>query len=156
SNVWITFAIREGKNREVRNVLRHLGLQVARLIRVSFGPFQLGELAEGAVAEVPTRILRDQLGERLAKPAGAGFTAPIVERKAEPEKAALKRGETRDEKPKGKDEEKGKPGRRFQRPEKRIPGRPLRGEGRRDTYDERDEAPTRPRSARPPSPAARG
>src|SRR4029077_14877729 len=45
SNVWITFAIREGKNREVRNVLRHLGLHVARLIRVSFGPFQLGELA---------------------------------------------------------------------------------------------------------------
>ena len=41
SNVWITFAIREGKNREVRNVLRHLGLHVARLIRVSFGPFQL-------------------------------------------------------------------------------------------------------------------
>src|SRR5215470_740723 len=49
SNVWITFAIREGKNREVRNVLRHLGLHVARLIRVSFGPFQLGDLAEGEV-----------------------------------------------------------------------------------------------------------
>src|SRR3977135_4448929 len=47
SNVWITFAIREGKNREVRNVLRHLGLHVARLIRVSFGPFQLGEIEDG-------------------------------------------------------------------------------------------------------------
>ena len=67
SNVWITFAIREGKNREVRNVLRHLGLHVARLIRVSFGPFQLGELGEGEVAEVPTRVLRDQLGEKLAQ-----------------------------------------------------------------------------------------
>ena len=77
SNVWITFGIREGKNREVRNVLRHLGLQVARLIRVSFGPFQLGELAEGEVAEVPTRVLRDQLGERLAKAAGADFSAPV-------------------------------------------------------------------------------
>ena len=74
SNVWITFGIREGKNREVRNVLRHLGLQVARLIRVSFGPFQLGELAEGEVAEVPTRVLRDQLGERLAKAAGVDFS----------------------------------------------------------------------------------
>jgi 23S rRNA pseudouridine2605 synthase len=88
SNVWITFAIREGKNREVRNVLRHLGLQVGRLIRISFGPFQLGELEEGAVAEVPTRILRDQLGEKLAKAAGADFSAPIVERKVELQKAA--------------------------------------------------------------------
>jgi len=156
SNVWITFAIREGKNREVRNVLRHLGLQVARLIRVSFGPFQLGELAEGAVSEVPTRILRDQLGERLAKLAGADFTAPIVEREPEPEKAAPKRGETRDEKRKNKDERKVKPGRHVQKSEKRLPGRPLRGEGRRDTYDERDDSPTGPRSARRPSPATRG
>ena len=83
SNVWITFAIREGKNREVRNVLRHLGLHVARLIRVSFGPFQLGELAEGEIDEVPTRVLRDQLGEKLARAAGADFSAPIVQRKPE-------------------------------------------------------------------------
>src|SRR5436305_13542259 len=87
SNVWITFAIREGKNREVRNVLRHLGLHVARLIRVSFGPFQLGELAQGEVAEVPTRVLRDQLGEELAKAAGADFSAPIVVRQKKPEAA---------------------------------------------------------------------
>src|SRR5271156_3319267 len=57
ANLWLSFAIREGKNREVRNVLGHLGLSVTRLIRVSFGPFQLGELAEGAVEEVPTRVL---------------------------------------------------------------------------------------------------
>src|SRR5215212_6582146 len=86
SNVWITFAIREGKNREVRNVLRHLGLHVARLIRVLFGPFQLGEIAEGEVTEVPTRVLREQLGEKLARLAGADFSAPIVSRKKEPEK----------------------------------------------------------------------
>src|SRR5215213_3750509 len=85
SNVWITFAIREGKNREVRNVLRHLGLHVARLIRVSFGPFQLGELAEGEIAEVPTRVLRDQLGEKLARLGGADFSAPIIERGKKPE-----------------------------------------------------------------------
>jgi 23S rRNA pseudouridine2605 synthase len=80
SNVWITFAIREGKNREVRNVLRHLGLHVARLIRVSFGPFQLGEIGDGKIEEVPTRVLREQLGDRLAKAAGADFSASVVER----------------------------------------------------------------------------
>src|SRR5260370_32311314 len=69
--------MREGKNREVKNVLGHLGLKVNRLIRVSFGPFQLGELAAGAIAEVKTRTLRDQLGERLAAVAGGGFSAPI-------------------------------------------------------------------------------
>lgn len=82
SNVWLTFAIREGKNREVRNVLGHLGLQVARLIRVSYGPFQLGELPEGAVEEVPTRVLRDQLGERVARLAGVDFVAPVIVREA--------------------------------------------------------------------------
>jgi 23S rRNA pseudouridine2605 synthase len=76
SNVWLTFAIREGKNREVRNVLGALGLQVNRLIRVSYGPFQLGELPAGAVEEVRTRTLRDQLGERLIAQAGADFAAP--------------------------------------------------------------------------------
>jgi 23S rRNA pseudouridine2605 synthase len=80
SNLWLTFAIREGKNREVRNVLGHLGLSVTRLIRVSFGPFQLGELAEGAVEEVPTRTLREQLGERIVASTGADFSAPIVAR----------------------------------------------------------------------------
>src|SRR5215204_2476504 len=77
SNAWLTFAIREGKNREVRNVLAHLGLKVARLIRVSFGPFQLGELPAGAIEEVKTRHLREQLGERLANLAGCDFSAPI-------------------------------------------------------------------------------
>jgi 23S rRNA pseudouridine2605 synthase len=82
ANVWLTFAMREGKNREVKNVLGHLGLAVNRLIRVSFGPFQLGELAEGALEEVKTRTLREQLGERIAAAAGADFSAPLVEREA--------------------------------------------------------------------------
>src|SRR5438477_5460884 len=56
SNVWLTFAMREGKNREVKNVLARLGLTVNRLIRVSFGPFQLGELAAAEIEEVKTRI----------------------------------------------------------------------------------------------------
>jgi 23S rRNA pseudouridine2605 synthase len=80
SNLWLTFAIREGKNREVRNVLGHLGLAVTRLIRVSFGPFQLGELREGEVEEVRTRVLREQLGERVAALSGADFSAPIIAR----------------------------------------------------------------------------
>lgn len=84
SNVWLTFAIREGKNREVRNVLGHLGLAVNRLIRVSFGPFQLGELAVGAIEEVRTRTLREQLGARVAARAGADFAGPRVEREAQP------------------------------------------------------------------------
>lgn len=83
SNLWLTFAIREGKNREVRNVLGHLGLTVARLIRVSFGPFALGEIAEGAVEEVPTRVLREQLGERLVALSGADFSAPLSPRRSE-------------------------------------------------------------------------
>jgi 23S rRNA pseudouridine2605 synthase len=76
SNVWLTLGIREGKNREVRNVLGHLGLTVTRLIRISFGPFQLGELREGTVEEVPTRVLREQLGEKLVKLSGADFSGP--------------------------------------------------------------------------------
>ena len=81
-NVWLTVAIREGKNREVKNVLGHLGLAVNRLIRVSFGPFRLGELPPGAIEEVRTRALRDQLGERLAALAGADFAGPRIERAA--------------------------------------------------------------------------
>jgi 23S rRNA pseudouridine2605 synthase len=77
ANVWLVFAIREGKNREVRNVMAHLGLEVNRLIRVSYGPFQLGELEEGQVEEVKTRVLRDQLGEKVAALAGADFNRPM-------------------------------------------------------------------------------
>ena len=77
SNVWLTFAIREGKNREVKNVLGHLGLKVSRLIRVSFGPFELADLAPGEIAEVKTRTLREQLGERVIALAGADFSAPM-------------------------------------------------------------------------------
>ena len=76
SNVWLTLGIREGKNREVRNVLGHLGLSVTRLIRISFGPFQLGELREGKIEEVRTRVLRDQLGDKLVRLSGLDFSAP--------------------------------------------------------------------------------
>ncbi len=77
ANSWLTMALREGKNREIKRVLEQIGLQVNRLIRLSFGPFQLGELAQGAVEEVRTRVLRDQLGPALAKAAGADFSSPL-------------------------------------------------------------------------------
>ncbi len=76
-NVWLTLGLREGKNREVKKILEHLGLQVNRLIRLSFGPFQLGDIPEGAVEEVSSRILADQLGPDLAAQAGADFEAPV-------------------------------------------------------------------------------
>jgi 23S rRNA pseudouridine2605 synthase len=62
SNAWLTVALREGKNREVKRVLEHLGLPVTRLIRISYGPFQLGNLAKDAVEEVPKKVLAEQLG----------------------------------------------------------------------------------------------
>lgn len=76
-NVWITMGLREGKNREIKNVLGALGLEVNRLIRISYGPFQLGDLPEGQVLEVRGRMLRDQLGPRLIEDAKANFDAPI-------------------------------------------------------------------------------
>ncbi len=82
SNVWIMMGLREGKNREIKRVLEHLGLSVNRLIRVSFGPFELGDLAEGEVAEVRTRALRDQLGAKLAREAGVNFDLDVVDRAA--------------------------------------------------------------------------
>jgi len=62
ANAWLTVGLREGKNREVRRAMEAIGLEVNRLIRISYGPFQLGDLTEGAVEEVRGRTLADQLG----------------------------------------------------------------------------------------------
>jgi 23S rRNA pseudouridine2605 synthase len=78
SNAWLNIGLREGKNREVKNILGALGLDVTRLIRISYGPFQLGELPEGHVQELSGRMLRDQLGERLIEESGANFEADIL------------------------------------------------------------------------------
>ncbi len=78
ANVWLTFVIREGKNREVRKVLEILGLKVNRLIRVAFGPFDLGNLDDGAVKEIETVELRAKLGEQIATQASVDFDAPLI------------------------------------------------------------------------------
>lgn len=78
ANAWLTISLREGKNREVKNVMGALGLDVTRLIRISYGPFQLSDLPEGGVQELRGRLLRDQLGERLIEESGADFEAPIL------------------------------------------------------------------------------
>ncbi len=61
-NAWLTIGLQEGKNREIRRVLAHLGFRVSRLIRLAYGPFQLGALPKGAVEEVNAKVLREQLG----------------------------------------------------------------------------------------------
>jgi 23S rRNA pseudouridine2605 synthase len=91
ANVWLTVGLREGKYREVRRVLESTGLKVNRLIRISYGPFPLGELAPGAVAEVPTRHLREQLGARLARAAGCDFEAPVRQRLADVRRSSVAR-----------------------------------------------------------------
>jgi len=132
-NVWLTLGLREGKNREVKRVLEHLGLQVNRLIRVSFGPFQLGELDEGAVEEVKTGFLRDQLGPALIAESGVDFDAPMFNHEPEPESVFEPVRE------------------RYQRSERTGPAersdRPERG--RSDDRDQRRDRPDRMRGAGP-------
>ena len=66
ANTWITMGLREGKNREVRRILAHLGVDVNRLIRLSYGPFQLLDLKPGEAEPVRRHVLADQMGARLA------------------------------------------------------------------------------------------
>jgi 23S rRNA pseudouridine2605 synthase len=69
ANAWLTMSLSEGKNREIRRVCEHLGLKVSRLIRLAYGPFQLGKLPPGGLEEVPARVLAEQLGQGPAGPA---------------------------------------------------------------------------------------
>ncbi len=70
ANIWLTVGLREGKNREIRKIMQYLGLEVGRLIRVSFGPFQLLDLAPGKAEQVRRRTLADQLGPRIGRELG--------------------------------------------------------------------------------------
>jgi 23S rRNA pseudouridine2605 synthase len=87
SNAWLTVALREGKNREVRRAMSAVGLSVNRLIRVSYGPFRLGELKPGEVVEVKPRVVREQLGlapEKAPKPAAAAPKPPRPSKRRKP------------------------------------------------------------------------
>jgi 23S rRNA pseudouridine2605 synthase len=70
ANSWLTVALHEGKNREIRRVMAYLGLNVTRLIRTAYGPFQLGALPRGAVEEVNPKVLREQLGSGVGTQSG--------------------------------------------------------------------------------------
>ncbi|GBF25536.1 ribosomal large subunit pseudouridine synthase B [bacterium MnTg02] len=70
ANSWLTMGLREGKNREIKHVLEHLGLSVNRLIRISYGPFPLGELKPGQYVEVKRRVIAEQLGTKTAEELG--------------------------------------------------------------------------------------
>ncbi|NNE51341.1 MAG: rRNA pseudouridine synthase [Sulfitobacter sp.] len=70
ANAWLTVGLREGKNREIRRAMEAVGLSVNRLIRISYGPFQLGELKSGEVEELRRRVVRDQLGLSLEDDSG--------------------------------------------------------------------------------------
>ena len=135
ANTWLQVALREGKNREVKNVLGALGLQVNRLIRISFGPFQLGDIPVGGIETVKARVLRDQLGKRLAAEAGVDFdseppgTGDANQARTDPRQRAAA------------------PGR--ERPAQR-PGRPAQnGGGRPSGRPARDAAQERPVRHRP-------
>src|SRR5277367_4688770 len=139
SNAWLTLGLREGKNREIKKILEHLGLAVNRLIRVSFGPFELGDLPEAEVMEVRTRVLRDQLGVKLAKEANVDFDAPqIVAIETPPEGRSGERPRTRSGAPR---ENRG--------PKRAMQGRPDRGARGAENRFERDAAPRRA----PPKPS---
>jgi len=87
ANAWLTVGIREGRNREIRRAMEHVGLNVNRLIRVSYGPFQLGKLKAGDVEEIRRKVLNDQLGIKSADPSGTATAKPtkkFTERKPAP------------------------------------------------------------------------
>jgi len=96
ANAWLTIGLREGKNREIRRAIEDVGFSVNRLIRVSFGPFQLGTLKSGAVEELRRRVVRDQLGLDVgADKTGDPGSAAKAKRPPRPQrKRAPKRGKT--------------------------------------------------------------
>lgn len=134
SNAWVTVSLQEGKNREVRRVMEHLGYTVNRLMRVAYGPFQLGRLNPGEVEEVSPRILREQLGEAKRIVPGKGGAAKAKPKPVKPghRKGAAGKG------PKGK----GAPG-------EGAPGKGAPGKGPSGKTPARKAASKRPAGRKP-------
>lgn len=82
ANAWLTVGLREGRNREIRRAMEAVGLSVNRLIRISYGPFQLGELKTGEVEELRRKVVRDQLGLEIEDPSGTAVKKPTSVRRA--------------------------------------------------------------------------
>ncbi|MGC6516697.1 MAG: pseudouridine synthase [Candidatus Puniceispirillaceae bacterium] len=101
SNAWLIISIREGKNREVRRIMEHLGYRVSRLIRLSYGPFQLGRLEKGQIEEVRRNVLKEQLGAEDSKSAMAGLEGPLPRTAKKPRRAnpSAKSAEKNNKKP---------------------------------------------------------
>ena len=91
ANAWLTVSIREGKNREIRRTMEAIGVVVNRLIRVSYGPFQLGNLAQGEVEELKGRVVRDQLG-LVSRPTPQRTRKPSAKSKSGPPTGKNRRG----------------------------------------------------------------
>lgn len=96
ANSWLSMSLREGKNREIRRVIEYLGGKVTRLIRIGYGPFELGDLPRGAVEEVAPKILRTQLGGLLTGVESAPKQSPSDKRRAERREAERQQKEAAD------------------------------------------------------------
>ncbi len=94
ANAWLTVSLTEGRNREIRKVMEHLGLTVNRLIRTAYGPFQLGKLTRGQTAEITGKVLREQLGIKQEARTGAARTG---KNKQEARTGAARTGEAKQE-----------------------------------------------------------
>jgi len=131
SNCWFTMGLREGKNREIKRICEHLGLNVNRLIRISFGPFMLGDLKAGEVEDIKPHILADQLGPELSEK----FSIKPSTNQAQSKKDAQKKSGSKSGKkpgskskfnkhgPENKSSNKNGPGNRSSKPSGRKPQR---------------------------------
>ncbi|SHG44949.1 pseudouridine synthase [Cognatishimia maritima] len=143
ANAWITVSLKEGKNREIRRAMAEIGLTVNRLIRVAYGPFQLGDLKPGAVDEVRPRVVRDHLGLEGAVPPESRKTP---QRRRKPGAANFDGGKTKSGAPTERANSKGAPrGRGFAGgkpptdPTKRGPGPMAKGKPRSGTPTSRSK-----------------
>ena len=137
ANAWLTVGLREGKNREIRRAMEELGFSVNRLIRVSYGPFQLGNLKPGEVDELRRRVIRDQLGLEAGEIEGTATAKP-----------RLRRGPRRGGKPGGKPgtaPEAGTGGKPQRKPAAKPDGRP----GSKPGFKQRAKPGPRPQGKRP-------